>query len=202
MEGFRSASGSLPMTMSRAWFAFGGGTKFCGVLSATGIIRLAARPRHRRMAQGGVTRWGALFMTARTVRMASGLSGKSGRQNLSASAGPIISKSENDMGKKSGKNRQPGDSAAGGFESSSIHTLRRLYRSSQRHVQSERHVREPWYVVRSDHKRRARLNLIRHLLSLIPYKDIPQEKVKLPKRHLLSSKPQNDNPFRFIPGLY
>jgi polyphosphate kinase len=40
----------------------------------------------------------------------------------------------------------------------------------------------PWYIVRSDNKRRARLNCIAHLLSLIPYERVPREKVKLPKR--------------------
>ena len=40
----------------------------------------------------------------------------------------------------------------------------------------------PWYIVRSDDKRRARLNCISHLLSLIPYKKVAREKVKLPKR--------------------
>jgi polyphosphate kinase 2 len=40
----------------------------------------------------------------------------------------------------------------------------------------------PWYVVRSDDKRRARLNCIVHLLSLIPYKEAPRERVKLPRR--------------------
>jgi polyphosphate kinase len=40
----------------------------------------------------------------------------------------------------------------------------------------------PWYIVRSDDKRRARLNCISHLLSLIPCKDVPRDKVKLPKR--------------------
>ena len=40
----------------------------------------------------------------------------------------------------------------------------------------------PWYVVRSDDKRRARLNIIAHLLDTIPYKKAPREKVKLPKR--------------------
>jgi len=40
----------------------------------------------------------------------------------------------------------------------------------------------PWYVVRTDDKRRGRLNCIAHLLSLIPYKDVPREKIKLPKR--------------------
>jgi len=40
----------------------------------------------------------------------------------------------------------------------------------------------PWYVVRSDDKRRARLNCISHLLKLIPYEEVPHNKVKLPKR--------------------
>jgi hypothetical protein len=40
----------------------------------------------------------------------------------------------------------------------------------------------PWHVVRSEDKRRARLNCISHLLKMIPYKRIRQEKVKLPKR--------------------
>jgi polyphosphate kinase len=40
----------------------------------------------------------------------------------------------------------------------------------------------PWYIVRSDDKRRARLNSIAHILSLIPYKKVPRAKVKLPKR--------------------
>ena len=40
----------------------------------------------------------------------------------------------------------------------------------------------PWYIVRSDDKRRARLNCITHLLSLISYKKVPRDKVSLPKR--------------------
>jgi polyphosphate kinase 2 len=40
----------------------------------------------------------------------------------------------------------------------------------------------PWYLIRSDNKREARLNCISHLLSLIPYKKAPREKIKLPKR--------------------
>ena len=39
-----------------------------------------------------------------------------------------------------------------------------------------------WYIVRSDEKRQARLNCIRHLLSLIPYEKVPQKKAKLPDR--------------------
>src|SRR6187200_1293177 len=40
----------------------------------------------------------------------------------------------------------------------------------------------PWYIVRSDDKKRARLNLISHFLGLIPYQTAPREKVKLPNR--------------------
>jgi polyphosphate kinase 2 len=45
----------------------------------------------------------------------------------------------------------------------------------------------PWYILRSDDKKRARLNCIRHILSLIPYKKISREKVKLPKRSMKSA---------------
>jgi polyphosphate kinase len=40
----------------------------------------------------------------------------------------------------------------------------------------------PWYIVRSDDKRRARLNCISHILKLIPYQKMSRAKVKLPKR--------------------
>jgi polyphosphate kinase len=40
----------------------------------------------------------------------------------------------------------------------------------------------PWFIVRSDDKRKARLNCIAHLLSQIPYEDAPREKIELPKR--------------------
>src|SRR5438270_590710 len=40
----------------------------------------------------------------------------------------------------------------------------------------------PWHIIRTDDKRRARLNCIAHLLSLIPYKKVAREKVKLPGR--------------------
>ena len=44
------------------------------------------------------------------------------------------------------------------------------------------HEAAPWYVVRSDDKKRARLNGIKHILSLIPYKQIKRDKIKLPPR--------------------
>jgi len=40
----------------------------------------------------------------------------------------------------------------------------------------------PWFVVESDDKRRARINMISHLLSTIPYRDVPEPSLKLPKR--------------------
>ena len=62
----------------------------------------------------------------------------------------------------------------------------------------------PWYIVRSDDKKRARLNCITHLLDLIPYKKVPREKVKLPKR---SKKQKYDDQATlagrtFIPEIY
>ena len=42
----------------------------------------------------------------------------------------------------------------------------------------------PWYILNSDDKKRARLNCIEHLLKLIPYKNVPREKIKLPKRSM------------------
>ena len=45
----------------------------------------------------------------------------------------------------------------------------------------------PWYILRSDDKKRARLNCIRHILGLMPYKKVPREKVKLPERSMKSA---------------
>jgi polyphosphate kinase 2 len=42
----------------------------------------------------------------------------------------------------------------------------------------------PWYIVRTDDKRRARLNVIAQILDLIPHKKVPREKIKLPKRDM------------------
>jgi polyphosphate kinase 2 len=40
----------------------------------------------------------------------------------------------------------------------------------------------PWYILRSDDKKRARLNCISHILSVIPHKKVPKEKIEMPKR--------------------
>ena len=42
----------------------------------------------------------------------------------------------------------------------------------------------PWYILHSDDKKRARLNCLAHILSLIPYKKVKHEKVKMPKRSM------------------
>ena len=59
----------------------------------------------------------------------------------------------------------------------------------------------PWHVVRSDHKRRARLNAIQHILGRIPYKSAPREKPVLPKRKTGKYKESN-YPFKVIPESY
>jgi len=61
-----------------------------------------------------------------------------------------------------------------------------------------------WYIVRSDDKKRARLNCISHLLKLIPYKKVPKDEVKLPKR---SKKGEYDDQAtlagrKFVPEKY
>jgi polyphosphate kinase len=62
----------------------------------------------------------------------------------------------------------------------------------------------PWYIVRSDDKRTARLNTIAHLLSVIPYKKLPEKKVKLPKRSSKGSYDDNASikSRRFVPERY
>jgi polyphosphate kinase 2 (PPK2 family) len=60
----------------------------------------------------------------------------------------------------------------------------------------------PWYVARSDDKRRARLNIITHLLHHIPYKALPREKIKLPKRQKQGDYREPDYPFKFIEEVF
>ena len=55
----------------------------------------------------------------------------------------------------------------------------------------------PWFVARSEDKKRVRLNIISHLLKQIPYKDIHVEKVDLPKRKIGKIKPTK-YPFRYV----
>ena len=60
----------------------------------------------------------------------------------------------------------------------------------------------PWYVVRSDDKRRARLNTITHILHQIPYEEIPHRRVKLPKRQDRGDYRDSDYPFKLIPEVF
>ncbi len=55
----------------------------------------------------------------------------------------------------------------------------------------------PWFVARSEDKKRVRLNVLNHILSQIPYEDVPVEKVKLPKRKIGKYEPVN-YPFKFV----
>ena len=62
----------------------------------------------------------------------------------------------------------------------------------------------PWYIIRSDDKKRARLNCISHLLRMIPYGKVPRKKVKLPKRKTKESY-DDQSPLkgkRFVPEKY
>jgi len=59
----------------------------------------------------------------------------------------------------------------------------------------------PWYVARSEDKKRVRLNVIRHLLDHVPHKAPPAPKVKLPKRKIGRYKAA-DHPFKFVPEKF
>ena len=56
----------------------------------------------------------------------------------------------------------------------------------------------PWHVARADDQRRARLNIISHLLSQIPYKELPREKIKFPKRQKRGDYREPDHEFKYI----
>src|SRR5262249_20882768 len=60
----------------------------------------------------------------------------------------------------------------------------------------------PWYVVRSDDKKRARLNVITHILSKIPYKKLPRDTIELPKRQRPHRYRERDYPYKFIPKKF
>ena len=59
----------------------------------------------------------------------------------------------------------------------------------------------PWHVVRSDDKKRARLNTIAHLLSLIRYEELPREKPDLPKRQKPHGYAEPNYPYKYVPEL-
>ena len=60
----------------------------------------------------------------------------------------------------------------------------------------------PWYVVESDNKRAAHLNLISHFLSLVPHKQVPHENIKLPPRQKRSYVRPPKSSQRMVPAKY
>ena len=71
-----------------------------------------------------------------------------------------------------------------------------------RHTDSKQ---SPWYVVDADDKRRARLNCIRHLLGVIPYKDVTEKALKLPARPKMKPAGYERPPITeqtFVPQVY
>jgi len=61
----------------------------------------------------------------------------------------------------------------------------------------------PWYQVQADYKRTARLNCISHMLSMIPYEEVPFEPPVVPKRHKRSEDtPDNITSMRTVPAIY
>lgn len=59
----------------------------------------------------------------------------------------------------------------------------------------------PWFIARSDDKRRARLNIISHLLGNIPYEALPREKIKLPGRQRPDGYTEPQRQHRLVPEL-
>jgi len=60
----------------------------------------------------------------------------------------------------------------------------------------------PWYVGMSNDKKRVRLNIIAHLLGKIPYKQVPRDKIKLPKRQKAGGYKESTHPFKVIDERY
>jgi polyphosphate kinase 2 len=60
----------------------------------------------------------------------------------------------------------------------------------------------PWYVVRSDDKKSARLNIIRHLLAQIPYKKLKREKIELPDRQKRKGYREPAYPYKYVEEHY
>jgi polyphosphate kinase len=60
----------------------------------------------------------------------------------------------------------------------------------------------PWYVADADDKKRARLNIISHLLSQVPYKPLPHRDITLPRRQQRRGYSEPDLPSRHVPALF
>jgi polyphosphate kinase 2 len=60
----------------------------------------------------------------------------------------------------------------------------------------------PWYAANSNDKRRARLNIISHILNKVEYEHMPRKKIQLPKRQERGSYREPDYPYKFIPEKF
>ena len=60
----------------------------------------------------------------------------------------------------------------------------------------------PWFLADSNDKRRARLNIISHLLDHVPYEAIHQEAVELPARQKRAGYREPDRPSRWVPARH
>ena len=60
----------------------------------------------------------------------------------------------------------------------------------------------PWFVAHSDDKKRARLNIIAHILSRIPYEAVPHKKVKLPEREKSGNYKEPDYPYKWVANRF
>jgi len=100
-----------------------------------------------------------------------------------------------------------------------IHDYRKIWKLSPMDLESHRRwydysrardamfaatdtAESPWYVVDSHDQKRGRLNCISHLLSIIPYHEVPHEEVKLPKRQPKGDYVEPDYPYHRIPEKY
>jgi polyphosphate kinase len=60
----------------------------------------------------------------------------------------------------------------------------------------------PWYIADADDKKRARLNIISHLLSQIPYQPLEHRDIRLPRRQSPGGYAEPDLPLRYIPAPF
>ena len=78
------------------------------------------------------------------------------------------------------------------------------YTKAKEEMLERTHIPEaPWWLVHADEKKRARLNCIHHLLSQIPYEEIPREPINMPSRqHNPALAPHQMPAERYVPETY
>lgn len=100
-----------------------------------------------------------------------------------------------------------------------IHDYRKIWKLSPMDLESHRRwydysrardamfaatdtIESPWYVVDANDQRRGRLNCVAHLLSVIPYKEVPHEEVTLPDRQPPGDYVEPNYPYRYVRKKY